>query len=991
MTAPLLCALLLSSSTVFAQDPGEGFDASLSAWREAHGADWRVVVDGETGFGRFLYGATAEGGGAPADREGWALLAEAYLGAAEALTGIEPQTLRVDDVTHLPLARAGSTDKWTVRFVQQWDGIPVVRGSVNVLLDTEGRLLSIDSSALPGLSQAAFTPDVDLGAASTAAAERFVELSGRAPLKVEPLGLVYAQELIAGRRLPALAWEFETFAAPESGPPVGWVIRVGATGSARILEESASVHHYDVSGTVFTLSSPGTKPDTPVNPEVPVPAAHMLIETLTAGSVVTDEFGNFSFPGVDAPLLARFSYTGPFSNVNSWIGNEYSLTLELQPGVANTVTMNPLGAPTITTQSNAFVTANRLRDWIRSVNPDDDTADFVNEAMVNFDLASCNGSYDGTQTTFYVGSGSCVDSAYSSIIAHESGHWLNDRYGSGNGITGFGEGCADVYGMYMFDSPLHAEDYYCAGAGCEVRSGENTVQFCGDQNLGCHGGLHSDGEVLMGALWKVRASLNGTLGNEAGDLTADLLFNGWLNAYDDGEITTLIRTHWLTLDDDDGLLANGTPHYAEIEAGFAAQGFPPFPLSDVLFTDVSELPDTPDQVGPYGVQATIQPMTGSSIVSADLHYSVNGGTLTSVPMSPGSGNTWTAELPGQLAPARTSWYLEATDDLGNQSTYPFAAEPEQFHVGLFEPLFFDDFEGPDDGSWTHAAALGADDWERGTPNGATGTTFWGGDWSDPPSAASGVNVWGTDLGTAGDGQYPNDSTYWLRAPTIDCTDANFTRLRFKRWLTTDRSAWDKASVIAAGEAVWLNVPYTETLDTAWQAVDLDIGSQADGNPALVLEWQIESNVKQALGGWNLDDVGVYRLVAPPAACLPTSFGSGLPGTLGVPVVDTGGQPTQVGNADWELALRQALPDSDAWIVLGFQTILVPLFGGALQVTPDVVVPTQTGAFGQAQVPFPLPDHPSLAGVSLYLQGFVLDFGAPQLLAISAPAQVGICP
>lgn len=94
----------------------------------------------------------------------------------------------------------------------------------------------------------------------------------------------------------------------------------------------------------------------------------------------------------------------------------------------------------------------------------------------------------------------------------------------------------------------------------------------------------------MGALWKVRARLKATSGVASGGHTADVLFNAWLNAYNDHDITTSIRTHWLLLDDTDGIIANGTPHGLDIDGVFRDQGFPgyyPFLLAYVDAANVA--------------------------------------------------------------------------------------------------------------------------------------------------------------------------------------------------------------------------------------------------------------------------------------------------------------------------------------------------------------------------------------------------------------------
>jgi len=70
--------------------------------------------------------------------------------------------------------------------------------------------------------------------------------------------------------------------------------------------------------------------------------------------------------------------------------------------------------------------------------------------------------------------------------------------------------------------------------------------------------------VLMGALWKVRERLRISLGDPGGPAAADELMYGWMAAYNVLGIVNKIKNQWLILDDDDGDLTNGTPHYADI-------------------------------------------------------------------------------------------------------------------------------------------------------------------------------------------------------------------------------------------------------------------------------------------------------------------------------------------------------------------------------------------------------------------------------------------
>ncbi len=85
----------------------------------------------------------------------------------------------------------------------------------------------------------------------------------------------------------------------------------------------------------------------------------------------------------------------------------------------------------------------------------------------------------------------------------------------------------------------------------------------------------------MGALWKVRRNLKNTHGVEAGGAVADSLFVGWMNAFTIGRIKSVIEYQWLILDDNDGILSNGTPNLTDINSAFQEQGFPGFSVPPI--------------------------------------------------------------------------------------------------------------------------------------------------------------------------------------------------------------------------------------------------------------------------------------------------------------------------------------------------------------------------------------------------------------------------
>ena len=126
--------------------------------------------------------------------------------------------------------------------------------------------------------------------------------------------------------------------------------------------------------------------------------------------------------------------------------------------------------------------------------------------------------------------------------------------------------------MYIYDTPIVGEDFYTSGG--DIRDGRNSRQYCGSCGAGCYGEVHADGEVLMGAFWKIRDNLNISLGDAPGDDTPDALWLAWFQAYNANKICDTNESQILTLDDDNGNIDDGTPHYYEINRAFRDQGLP---------------------------------------------------------------------------------------------------------------------------------------------------------------------------------------------------------------------------------------------------------------------------------------------------------------------------------------------------------------------------------------------------------------------------------
>ncbi len=856
-----LCALFAAvlwqdSASLSAGDaPPEkpDLEGQLAPWSETHGGHWRVEADDFDGYAELIHGGAAPSPRIPVDDAGWIELARDWLEDTRELHGVAAETLVGQRVTFLPLGQIGSSDKWTVRFEQRIDDLPVVDGTVNVLFDVDGRLLSIQALATPELEEMNTVPFLTEGHAKTLAAERYRDNTGFIDGRIGTPELVLLPVLERKVYRPKLAWQVDVLSPEDGSAPAAWRFWLeDATGE--LLQEHNRIHHlYDVYGTVRSNATPGTAPDYASNPETQQTLQHLRV-TSSAGTTYTDANGNFNYPGVNSATNVTVEYYGTYNDVQHVPGSEYSLTVSAQPNQQNDILMNPSSQALVTAQANAYKQLTGCRDWITSIVPTDTTADF--RAISNCNISStCNAYYNGVSVNFYQAGGGCVNTAYSTVVVHEYGHWLNDLYGSGNGSDGFGEGNADVFAMYMYDDPIVGLDF--CGSGCNVRTGTNTRPYCGDGNGGCYGQVHTDGEVWMGAAWKIRTRLKNTLGSSAGVLAADTLFVSWMNAYDQTTIDSIMEIQWLTLDDDDGNIDNGTPNYTDIDQGFRDQQFPGYDLPGVSISNVTDLPDTTNEVGPYLVDATIVAQVSPPITTADLYYRVNGGAWTAVAMTPGAGDVYTGSIPGQSSPANVNYYVYAEDNGSASRSFPPDAPTSylDFNVGEYEVLFFDDFETSGDNGWTHASfgdtSNNHDDWQHGSPGGKAG---------DPSSAFSGSEIWGTDLGVGSwNGEYQDQVHNYLRSPVIDCSSAYGTRLRFQRWLRIEKGTWDQARIKVNGTLVWENPAGTDMVESAWSFQDIDISTAADGESSVQIEFSLESDTSVTFGGWNIDDVAVLYL------------------------------------------------------------------------------------------------------------------------------------
>lgn len=123
------------------------------------------------------------------------------------------------------------------------------------------------------------------------------------------------------------------------------------------------------------------------------------------------------------------------------------------------------------------------------------------------------------------------------------------------------------------------------------------------------------------------------------------------------------------------------------------------------------------------------------------------------------------------------------------------------------------------------------------------------------------------------------------------------------------------------------------------------------------------------------DFGVQIEVIGPGTW--TDLGNGLPGVAGTPTL--AGNGPLIGGSQLTLDITGARPTSPSILLLGFNRLDAPFFGGVLVPNPQLSITTATDAFGADRLTLPLLLRLA-QGTELYFQYWTLDPAATSGLA-----------
>jgi subtilisin-like proprotein convertase family protein len=562
------------------------------SFRAAHGG-WTIRLDRASGVPLL-----AEGRGIP-----WP---ESRSGTIEQLA----RSLRVFAATHRALLVADGAemvldreasgpltrDTWQVVFDHVVGGVPVA-GERYLFTIGHGKLISFGASRWSPVDVSTL-PDVDAADARARLAAYMRLGADDRPTAVGP-GTLEILPVHAAGRSSALVWRV---ALRVPGAPGTWEGAVDAHTGA-ILAFGDANRYAQAKGGVYPRSNDQIPPDGVEQAGFPMPYADVTIggsgqTTGSMGQFACAPGGSTAITTLSGPYIKVVDSCGPVSQSVSCDAD-----LDLGQG-AGTDCAVPAGSSPGDTHAarTGFYHLNRLAEHARTWLPSNTW--LTQQVFDNVNLNdTCNAYWDGFSVNFFKSGGGCSNSGeIAGIFLHEWGHGLDQN--DGGGFDNPTEAYADVTSMLSTHLSCIGpgfRDATCTGYGdaCLTCTGVRDQDWgqheshlpatplgfvasdCFPGDGPCGGEGHCESHVAAETMWDLAvrdlpaSGLDAATSWQVADrlwYTSRLGSGG--NAYNcsasgsDGCSATSWFAKLRAVDDDDGNLANGTPHAAAIFGAF---------------------------------------------------------------------------------------------------------------------------------------------------------------------------------------------------------------------------------------------------------------------------------------------------------------------------------------------------------------------------------------------------------------------------------------
>ena len=697
-----------------------------------------------------------------------------------------------DDLPTQPIMFDPDTGRYKftlVYYSQRPGGIPVFRSELRMLVRNEpGFPIVLAKSTLHDLTGFDFAgnraaPRVDLAKAAAKALVPELRDFG------EPETVIWAgTDGLADD--PVLAVAFGAgYGRPDAGDYGEWLFVADAATGGILYQEDRIVFE-DVVGNVRGMATPGPKAAQCTDEVLtPMPSAHVNIQG--GGSAYTDANGDFVISNAGTTDVTVES---PVGGLYFWVydvtGNDEELPITVTPpGPADFIHNQANNNEFIRAQVNAYVDANEVRDWILSVHP---TYPIIHSqtgftVRVNRNDLYCPGNAwysPGEQSLNFCRASlpTYANTAFASVGQHEYGHHTIECGGSGQGE--YGEGMADCVAMLIADDPGLGYGFYYSQCATPLRSADNDCQYLTSGCSTCGSEIHDCGKLLSGCVWSTREELVITEPALYLNILSNLTINSIL-LHTGTSITPQIAIDFLTLDDNDGDIDNGTPHWNEICAGFGAHGLDCPALALIDFTYPYGLPGLVPPGYPATISVHVVPVAGTPVPgTGTVSYRIGDEAFTTVPMNEINPNQYEAVLPPTACAETVEYYFTAEASGGLLMTDPSDSPSSAFaalaatNINTVAAFDFESATG-----WTVSGDATDGQWQTGVPaNGGRG---------DPPSDYDGSGSCYLTDNVAGNSDVDGGTTI-LTSPTFDVSGLTEPQVSYARWYSNVEGASPEA-------------------------------------------------------------------------------------------------------------------------------------------------------------------------------------------------------
>ncbi len=448
---------------------------------------------------------------------------------------------------------------------QTFDGVPVEGGIGRMVVSGGGRSRVVYAAGRfarrPTLGFPADRVEADAAIRTVRTNPVFSELTEWSPAQL----VVFVPGDSFLRNDPVRAWKFHG-STPHGENFAAYTFFVDAS-NGNLIHVQDEVYQLDIFGHASGKTTPGLLPDLPTNAPVAVNLAELEVQRELSGSALTDAGGDFilSNAGTDpVDVFALLSGPWVFARDSSGEGLRVDQTVT-PPGPAD-LFFNDTPAETTTSQVNAFLHTNATHNFYKQRQPAFTGLDLPLDCFVNMP-STCNAFFTpvGLSINFFASGSGCPNTAYSTVVAHEYGHFIVDRLNLPQGA--FGEGFGDCTAILQHDDPVVGREFI--GPGTSVRD-----IVTANKQYPCFGEVHDCGQVLGGVWWDLKLNLQASMGAPMGLDYARQLFTDWSQITIGGRLRNsahpLTAVEVLTVDDDNADISNGTPHGEAICDAFAA-------------------------------------------------------------------------------------------------------------------------------------------------------------------------------------------------------------------------------------------------------------------------------------------------------------------------------------------------------------------------------------------------------------------------------------